>query len=130
MRLRIVARVSWLSWVSRWSLVATAVTIAACGVLSPEEQLLTDFFEASRLYDTTVMARMSGVTWNPRVDGIVQAFDVEDARDDGAARRVDVRATIRQPDGAVGERMLVFTLVRKDGRWFITAIDRAGADGS
>ena len=33
----------------------------ACGVLSPEEQLLTDFFEASRLYDTSVMARLSAV---------------------------------------------------------------------
>jgi hypothetical protein len=107
-----------LSWAT---LVALLVT--GCGVLSPEEQLLTDFFEASRLHDTATVSRMSTVTFNPRTDGIVQSFEVGDATDEGESRRVRVRATVRQPDGAVAERMLQFVLVRKGGRWLITSID-------
>lgn len=93
----------------------------ACGVLSAEEQLLTDFFEASRLYDTAVMARLSAVPLNPRTDGIVDAFDIVhvDEADDGRTR-VTVNARVRRFDGQVGSRQLVFSLVRQDGRWFIT----------
>lgn len=93
----------------------------ACGVLSAEEQLLTDFFEASRLYDTAVMARLSAVPLNPRTDGIVDAFDIAhvDEADDGRTR-VTVNARVRRFDGQVGSRQLVFSLVRQDGRWFIT----------
>ena len=99
---------------------AAALACIACGVLSPEEQLLTDFFEASRLYDTAVMARLSAVPLNPRTEGIVDAFDIErvDEADDGR-RRVTVNARVRRFDGQVGSRRLVFSLVRQDGRWFI-----------
>jgi hypothetical protein len=94
---------------------------AACGVLSPEEQLLADFFEASRLYDTTVVARMSSVVFNPRTDGVVEEFDVEGVQADGESKRVTVRATVRQLNGGTRERTLAFTMVRKGDRWFITA---------
>jgi hypothetical protein len=96
-------------------------------VLSPEEQLLTDFFEASRLYDTTVVAKMSEVIFNPRVDGVVQDFDVEnvEAAADGMSERVTVRANVRGADGTVTARMLVATLRRRDGRWFISGLDSA-----
>jgi hypothetical protein len=100
-----------------------AMLVIGCGVLSPEEQLLTDFFEASRLHDTTTVSRMSSVTFNPRTDGIVQSFEVEGVTDEGASRRVRVSATVRQADGAVTSRMLQFILVSKGGRWFITGID-------
>ena len=100
-----------------------AMLVTACGVLSPDEQLLTDFFEASRLHDTSTVSRMSGVTFNPRTDGIVQSFEVEDATDEGSSRRVRVRTTVRQSDGVVAARTLIFTLVRKDGRPFIVSID-------
>src|SRR5687767_102853 len=92
----------------------------ACGVLSPEAQLLTDFFEAARLYDTAVMARLSAVPMNPRTEGIVDAFDIEqvDEANDGRMR-VTVNARVRRFDGQVGSRRLVFSLVRQDGRWFI-----------
>src|SRR5688500_373192 len=54
-----------------------ALLLAGCGVLSPEEQLLTDFFEASRLHDTTVAAKVSDVIFSPAVDGIVDRFEIE-----------------------------------------------------
>ena len=98
---------------------------AGCGVLSPEEQLLTDFFEASRLYDTTVVARMSDVTFNPRVDGVVQDFQVENVEEDagGQSERVVVQAQVRGPDAHVTPRRFVFTMQRRDGRWFIRSFE-------
>src|SRR5215216_1878102 len=76
-----------------WILTLLAV---GCGVLSPEEQLLTRFFEASRLHDTTVVARMSEVMFNPRVDGVVQDFRIENVEEDGGGQseRVTVQAQV------------------------------------
>jgi hypothetical protein len=92
----------------------------ACGVLSPEEQLLTDFFEASRLFDTSVMARLSAAPLNPRADGIIDSFEIERVdRANDQRERVAVAARVRTFDGQVNSRRLVFTLTRRDGRWFI-----------
>jgi hypothetical protein len=101
--------------------------LAGCGVLSPEEQILTKFFEASRLHDTTVVARMSEVTFNPRLDGVVQDFHVEtvEEAEDGQSERVTVQAQVRGPDAQVTARTLVFTLQRREGRWFITSLGGA-----
>lgn len=97
-----------------------ALACTACGVLSPEEQLLTDFFEASRVYDTSVMARLSARPMNPRTDGIVDAFDVERVdRSPEGNERVTVAARVRRFDGQVASRQMVFTLRREDGRLFI-----------
>jgi hypothetical protein len=96
-----------------------ACVAAACGVLSPEEQLLTRYFEASRLNDTTVMARLSAVPFNPRSDGIIDSFEVERTENAGAGEFVTVAARVRSFDGAVATRQLVFTLTKRDDRWFI-----------
>jgi len=95
---------------------------AGCGVLSPEEQLLADFFEASRLYDTTLVAGFADVTFNPRLDGVVQDFDVDTVErgSDGQSSRVTIAAQVRGPDGRVSPRRLEFTLRRQDGRWVIS----------
>ena len=88
--------------------------------MPPEEQLLTDFFDAARAYDTTVMARLSAVAMNPRSDGIVDSFRIE--RIDRAAdtsEQVHVVARVRAFDGQTATRELVFTVARQDGRWFI-----------
>lgn len=102
----------------------SCVAATACGVLSPEEQLLTDFFEASRIYDTSVMARLSARPLNPRTDGTVDTFEID--RIDGTERgreHVTVVARVRRFDGQVVSRQLVVTLIRKDGRWFIQDFD-------
>jgi hypothetical protein len=100
------------------------IAAAACGVLSQEEQLLTDFFESARLHDTTALAKISAVTFNPRIDGVVDRFEVQDVADAGDTKRVTLRTSVRQLEGPVTEKTLVFTLVRKGDRWFITALDR------
>lgn len=89
-------------------------------MLSPEEQLLTDFFEASRVYDVSVMSRLSALPLNPRTDGIVDSFEIE--RVDRAANgteRVIVAAKVRSFGGQVTSRQMAFTVTRRDGRWFI-----------
>ena len=92
----------------------------ACGVLSPEEQLLTDFFEASRLYDTSVMARLSAVPLNPRTEGIVDSFEIQRVdQTNESSEQVTVAARVRSFAGQVRPRTFVFTLTRQEGRWFI-----------
>jgi hypothetical protein len=102
---------------------ATAGTLAACtacGVLSPEEQLLTEFFEASRVFDTSVMSRLAATPLNPRTHGIVDSFEIAGVdRDSNGRERVTVDARVRTFEGRVSSRQLVFTLTRLDGRWFI-----------
>jgi hypothetical protein len=100
-----------------------AILVIACGVLSPEEQLLTDFFEWSRVYDTTAVSKIAAVTFNPRTEGVVDAFDIQSVATEGDTKRVTVVATVRQLDGGVAETTLVVTLARKGDRWFITGLD-------
>ena len=104
-------------------LALAAVFVAAgCGVLSPEEQLLTRYFEASRLHDTTLVAKMSEVTFNPTIEGVVQTFEISrvDRRDD--AERLVLDAKVRTPGGQVVARTIEVTLERRDGRWFIMSV--------
>jgi hypothetical protein len=103
-------------------LAAILILSAACGVLSAEEQLLMRFFEASRLHDTTMVATLSSVTFNPRTEGVVEDFDVQDVEDEGDAKRVTVRASVRQLSGSRSDRTLVFRIVRKGDRPFIVGI--------
>ena len=92
----------------------------ACGVLSPEEQLLTDYFEASRVHDTSVIARLAAGAFNPRTHGVVDAFEIERVdRAEGGREQVTVAARVRQFDGRVVSRRLVFTVTSRDGRWFV-----------
>ena len=101
---------------------AAAIAAISCGVLSPEEQLLTDFFEASRVYDVSAMSRLSALPLNPKSEGVVDSFEIErvDRADDGT-ERVVVAAKVRSFDGQVSSRQLLFMLTRREGRWFIQA---------
>jgi hypothetical protein len=101
-----------------------ALAAAGCGVLSLEEQLLTDFFEASRLHDTTIVARFSTVTFSPRENGVVRQFEVERVADaaDGQSKVVTVQAQVRDFSGTTSSRRLTITLRRHEARWLITDI--------
>ena len=99
---------------------AAAIGGIACGVLSPEEQLLTEFFEASRAFDVSVMSRLSATPLNPQTSGIVDSFEIERVdRPDDQTERVSVAARVRSFGGQVSSRQFVFTLTRREGRWFI-----------
>lgn len=53
-----------------------ALLAVACGSSSPEQQVLTNFFRASRVRDNTTLANIAAVQFDPRTDGTVQSFDV------------------------------------------------------
>jgi hypothetical protein len=55
---------------------ALAFGAADCGGSSAEQQLLTNFFRASRVRDNATLSNISTVQFNPRSDGTVQDFDV------------------------------------------------------
>lgn len=60
---------------SRAAALLLALAAAAC-TPSPEEQVLTRFFEASRALDSTLLYRLATVVFNPRTDGSIQTFAI------------------------------------------------------
>ena len=99
---------------------------AACGARPPEEQLLRRFFEASRLYDTAAVEELATVIFHPRVDGIVQDFEVESFGDEetlpnGAARKHARVVADVEGDQFTGPRTFDVTFERHDSIWRITA---------
>jgi len=106
------------------------LTLVACGAVPSEQQVLTDFFEASRVRDVTLLARIAAVTFEPRTDGSVQQFEIVDVGVERTqpdrstiAKRVIVNAQVRTPDGQVVPKSFVVTMQLRAGerRWFITA---------
>jgi hypothetical protein len=95
---------------------------AGCVWPSPERQLLLDFFQACRVYDTTVLARLSTVACNPKTDGVVQEFDIVRIDRAAAATQVTIRAQVRSFGGQVSERNVTLSLERRDGRWMVTGL--------
>jgi hypothetical protein len=67
---------------------------------------------------------MSDVIFNPRLDGVVDRFEVEavEQAEDGQSERVTIRAQVRAADGQPAERAMVATLRRQNGRWFIASL--------
>src|ERR1044071_2927867 len=87
----------------------------ACAWPSADRQLLLDFFEACRLYDTTVLARLATTTCNPTTDGVVQDFAIVNAEDvgevnGGRAREVTLNARVRPLGGSPAPQMLTVRL--------------------
>lgn len=53
-----------------------ALLAAACGSTPPEEQVIANFFRASRLRDNATLANIAAVSFDPRTDGTVQDFEI------------------------------------------------------
>jgi len=53
-----------------------ALTVTFCSSASPEQQLLNNFFRASRVRDNATLSNIATVEFNPRTDGTVQDFKV------------------------------------------------------
>ena len=99
-----------------------ALLASACVWPSAERQLLLDFFQACRAYDTTVLARLSTVACNPKTDGVVQEFDVVRIDRAADARQVTIRARVRSFGGQLSEQNINVALERRDGRWMVTGL--------
>ena len=122
-------------------LFSAAVSAAACSI-PPEQPIVADFFAASRLRDTTALAKFATVVFEPREQGIVASFEIERVspeRTSGGMRlkEVVVRAVVRDREGRSGERRLTVTLQKRGGTddphalyagWIVTAVtDAAGS---
>ncbi len=53
-----------------------AVMVSGCSS-SPEQQLISNFFRASRMRDNMTLANISMVSFRPTEEGIVRSFDIE-----------------------------------------------------
>jgi hypothetical protein len=122
-------------------LLSAAALTAACSV-APEQPIIADFFAASRLRDTTALAKFATVIFEPREQGIVASFEVERVAPERVAggmrmKEVFVDAVVRDREGRRAERRLVVTLQNRRaaddphqlyGGWVLTAV--TGAEGS
>jgi hypothetical protein len=52
------------------------LVVTACSTTSPEQQLLNNFFRASRVRDNATLSNIATVEFNPRTSGTVQDFEV------------------------------------------------------
>jgi hypothetical protein len=110
-------------WLRRAALLLTLLT-AACGWVPADEQVLTTFFHQSRLYDTTRVAGVSKVMFDPRVEGVVERFRVVDRMDrplDGnRLRRESTLAARVRTSERTYDRTLRVTMERSaEGRWMV-----------
>ncbi len=53
-----------------------ALFVAACGSSGPEQQLLTNFFRASRVRDNATLANIAAVEFDTRTEGVVETFNI------------------------------------------------------
>jgi hypothetical protein len=118
--------------------VALAATLVGCGP-RPEEPVLAEFFNASRLRDRTALQKIATTMFDPARDGIITDFTVEAvaAHDAGgrATEDVSISAPVKPLNGPTVEKQLVVTL-EKDaaglrsgvkGRWIVTGFRVDGA---
>ena len=114
-----------MGWSRGWSCAGIALALlvaAACRVAPPEEVLLRQFFEQSRIRDKTTLANIATVIFEPTRDGVVQAFEISDIATSGSTKQVAIDAQVRSLDGLTTRKPLTVTMERLDGRWLITRI--------
>ena len=89
----------------RGAMAAVATLCLTACAASPEEQVLTRFFEASRTLDHTILSRLATVTFSPRVDGSVQTFSIVERHSEEKGPLVDSRReqAIRSLSASTGE---------------------------
>jgi hypothetical protein len=95
-----------------------------CGWVPADEQVLTTFFEQSRLYDTTRVAGVSKVVFDPRIEGVVERFRITSRVDRPAEnnrlRRESTLSTHVHTGGQAYDRTLRVTMERSpEGRWTV-----------
>jgi hypothetical protein len=112
-------------------LVVSLMTFALVGCSTGTEQsLLSQFFAASRLRDTTALKNIATVVFEPGTQGIITSFEITNVvpyRSDGevVSKDVSISAPVRFPSGQTAQKDLVITMQRGAGHWIVTAITDA-----
>ena len=108
---------------------------SSCSVPA-EQPIVSDFFAASRLRDLTLLSRFATVVFEPRVNGTVAEFEIQQVgpvrqQGDMQVKEVTVAARVRTPDGKTADKRVVLTLQKRTtsgatglyGGWMITRFD-------
>ncbi len=94
-------------------IVGLALLAAACSSPGPEQQILTNFFRASRVRDNATLANMAAVSLDPRTEGSVQEFEItgvgeEQRRQLQIKQLMDEEAEARQADAEFAKKKRVY----------------------
>jgi hypothetical protein len=76
-----------------------ALLAAACGSSPPEQQVLNNFFRASRVRDNATLANLAAVSFDPRTQGTVQNFEIVSSGDE-QRRSLQIKQLIQDEEKA------------------------------
>lgn len=76
-----------------------ALLVAACGSTPPEQQVINNFFRASRVRDNATLANLAAVSFDPRTQGTVQDFDVVSTTEE-ERRTLQIRQLMQEEEKA------------------------------
>jgi len=110
-------------------LLQTTLAVNGCSTAA-EQSILSQFFAASRLRDTTALKNIATVVFEPATQGIVTSFEItniEPHRNGGelVSEVVSISSPVKLPSGRTAQKDLLITMQRTTGQWIVTAI----ADG-
>jgi hypothetical protein len=112
-------------------LLVSLTTLALIGCSTAAEQsILSQFFAASRLRDTTALMNIATVVFEPTTQGIITSFEITNVvphRNGGefVSKDVSISAPVKLPSGQTARKDLVITMQRGAGHWIVTAITDA-----
>ena len=108
------------------------VLVTACVRHGPEQLLLDQFFNASRLRDRTALQKIATVILEPLEQGAITTFTITDVvvleAPNGVVRskQINVSAPVRLPDGRTVQKSLNVIVQRGDrpaaAPWMVTGI--------
>jgi hypothetical protein len=86
-----------------------AAFLSACG--RQERSVVDEFFAQSRLRDKTALQKVATVTFEPRVQGIVEQFEITKVTpEENQTKTVTVSAQVKLPNGTVTHEVIVLTM--------------------
>ena len=80
-------------------IVGFALLVAACGSAPPEQQVLNNFFRASRVRDNATLANLAAVSFDPRTEGTVQNFEIANVSEE-QRRTLQIKQLIDEEEKA------------------------------
>jgi len=91
----------------------------ACSSAPPEQQLLINFFRASRVRDNTTLGNISAVSFNPRTEGTVEDFEIvsvspEQRRPVQIRALMDEEAKAREDEAAFTKKQAEFQTANRE----------------
>jgi hypothetical protein len=76
-----------------------ALLVTACGSAPPEQQVLNNFFRASRVRDNSTLANIAAVSFDPRTEGTVQNFEIANVSEE-QRRTLQIKQLIDEEEKA------------------------------